>query len=141
MKAISQNWFLSAPAENQRRDRGKMRDKSKAIELYNTGLKEVKEGRLDEAIQALSEAIQIDPVHVNSHNLLGKTLIRKGKILPARRCWRSALKIDPLNVTAIDCLKTLNKSLLSHLLSSLKTFLPWLITILAVILAIWALLT
>lgn len=114
-----------------------MTDKRKAIELYNTGLNNVKEGRLNEAIQALSESIRIDPVHINSHNLLGKTLIRKGKVLKARRCWKAALKINPLNATATDCLRTLNKSLLSLLISCLKTYTPWLIVaFLATLLAI-----
>jgi len=109
-----------------------MTDKRKAIELYNIGLSNVKEGRLDEAIQVLSESIQNDPVHVNSHNLLGKTLIRKGKILQARRCWKSALKIDPLNATAIDCLRALNKKPISYL----KASIPWFIALLATLFAI-----
>ncbi len=76
-----------------------------AIELYNEGLTKTKDGALDEAIELLERSIEEDPWHVNTYNVLGKLLIRKGALKRARKCWERALTIDPLNRTALACLK------------------------------------
>jgi len=76
-----------------------------AIELYNEGLMKAKGGALDEAIELLERSLQEDPWHVNTYNVLGKLLIRKGALRRARKCWERALTIDPLNRTALSCLE------------------------------------
>lgn len=76
-----------------------------AIELYNEGLMKAKEGAFDEAIELLEESLQRDPLHVNTYNVLGKLLIRKGALRKARKCWKTALTMDPPNRTALACLE------------------------------------
>ena len=80
-----------------------------AIEHYNNGLQCAKEKKWDEAIELLEEAIAEDPKHVNSYNVLGKAYIQKGELDAARRCWRRALKIDPDNLTAKQCLASVDE--------------------------------
>ena len=74
-------------------------------EYYNKGLEHTKAGNWDEAIDYLSKALAKDPKHVNSHNALGKVYHKKGDIGAARTCWRTALRIDPDNMTAKQCLE------------------------------------
>ena len=80
-----------------------------AIELYNEGLMKARAGQFDEAAELLREAIAKNPSHVNSHNVLGKVLARTGSFKEARKCWETALTIDPLNRTAWACLQALEK--------------------------------
>jgi tol-pal system protein YbgF len=80
-----------------------------ATEYYNNGLQYAKEEKWDEALELLNSAIAEDPKHVNSYNVLGKVYIQKGELKAARRCWRMALRIDPDNVTAKQCLATAGK--------------------------------
>lgn len=79
-------------------------DEQLATEYYNEGLKYTSAGDLDKALESLTRAIAEDPKHVNSHNALGKVYRQKGELSEAKRCWRAALKIDPYNVTARQCL-------------------------------------
>ena len=76
----------------------------RAIEHYNNGLQHAKDGNWDEAMEFFSKAIAENPQHVNSYNVLGKVYVQKGKVGAARRCWRKALRIDPDNTTARQCL-------------------------------------
>ncbi len=76
-----------------------------AIDLYNEGLIKATEGALDEAIKLLERSLRKDPLHVNTYNVLGKLLIRKGALRKARWYWKRALTIDPLNRTALACLE------------------------------------
>lgn len=80
-----------------------------AIEYYNNGLQHAKEKKWDEALELFNKAIAEDPKHVNSYNVLGKVYIQKGELDAARRCWRMALRIDPDNVTAKQCLAAAGK--------------------------------
>ena len=73
-------------------------------EYYNKGLEHTKAGNWDEAIDYLNKALAENPKHVNSHNALGKVYHKKGDIDAARRCWRTALRIDPDNMTAMQSL-------------------------------------
>lgn len=81
----------------------------RAVEYYNSGLQLAKERKWDEAIDLLKQAIVEDPVHVNSYNVLGKAYIQKDQTDAARKCWRKALRIDPDNATARQCLAALGK--------------------------------
>ena len=77
-------------------------DEQSITEYYNKGLEYIKAGNWDEAIEYLNKALAENPKHVNSHNALGKAYHNKGDVEAARRCWRTALRIDPDNVTAIQ---------------------------------------
>jgi len=75
-----------------------------AIKYYNAGLQYAKNRNLDDAIEFLKKAINRDPNHVNSYNVLGKVYIQKGDIRSARSCWHKALDIDPTDAVASQCL-------------------------------------
>ncbi|MCD6334503.1 MAG: tetratricopeptide repeat protein [Candidatus Latescibacteria bacterium] len=89
-----------------------------AVESYNEALTAAKAGRFNEAADLLRAAISEDPSHVNSHNVLGKVLIRTGAIPEARDCWKRALTLDPANQTARACLQSLRKKRLNRVLRS-----------------------
>ncbi|MFH1007587.1 MAG: tetratricopeptide repeat protein [Candidatus Latescibacterota bacterium] len=91
----------------------------KAIDSYNEGVAAAKEGRLDDAAELLKAAVFQDPTHVNSHNVLGKVLIRTGAVRQAQTCWKTALTLDPSNETARACLRSLGKKRLKRVLRSL----------------------
>lgn len=80
-----------------------------AIEYYNNGLQYAKEKKWDAALELLNKAIAEDPKHVNSYNVLGKVYIQKGEPNTAKRCWRMALRINPDNITAKQCLAAAGK--------------------------------
>jgi tol-pal system protein YbgF len=75
-----------------------------AIQLYNEGLRNAKAGRLHEAIPLLERSIEADPSRVDGYNVLGKVLFQIGQTRKARRCWKTALELDPANTTALSCL-------------------------------------
>jgi TolA-binding protein len=87
-----------------------------AVESYDEALMAAKAGRFNEAADLLRTAISEDPSHVNSHNVLGKVLIRTGAIREAKACWKTALTIDPANRTAQACLQSLRKKRLKRIL-------------------------
>ena len=112
-------------------------DRRKALQLYNTGLKLAKEERLDESIDALKRSLSHDPYHVNTYNLRGKVYIRKGEFRKAKSSWKRALKLDPLNPTAISCLNALKSY---SLLSKFRDYIALITAAIAIIVAIIALL-
>ena len=75
-----------------------------AIDYYNKGLEYSYQEDWDEAIEYLKMAIQEDPTYVNAYNVLGKVYIQKEEIDAAKKIWRRALKFDPDNFTAKQCL-------------------------------------
>ncbi len=81
----------------------------RASEHYNNGLQCARDGNWDAAIEFLSKAIADNPGHVNSHNVLGKAYVQKDEISAARKCWQAALKADPDNATARQCLAKAGK--------------------------------
>ncbi len=80
-----------------------------AIEYYNNGLQSAKAEKWDEALEFLNKAIAEDPKHVNAYNVLGKIYAQRGDVKKATRCWRMALRIDPENITARQCLAAAGK--------------------------------
>ena len=88
---------------------GAVRLRAVSIQSYNEGLSKAKEGNLDEAEHLLTRSIREDPSHVNAYNVLGKVLIQKGDPQRARACWEAALRLDPLNETAWDCIRALGE--------------------------------
>lgn len=81
----------------------------RVAEHYNNGLQCARGGNWDAAIEFLSKAIADNPSHVNSYNVLGKVYVQKDEISAARKCWQAALKADPGNVTARQCLAKAGK--------------------------------
>ncbi len=86
-----------------------------ALNSYNEALTAAKAGRFDEAVDLLRAAISENPSHVNSHNVLGKVLIRTGAIKEAKDCWKTALTLESANRTARACLQSLKKRRLQKL--------------------------
>jgi len=78
-------------------------------EHYNEGLQCARDGNWNGAIEFLSKAIVGNPSHVNSYNVLGKVYIQKDEVSAARKCWQAALKADPGNATARQCLAKAGK--------------------------------
>ena len=73
--------------------------------MYNEGLSYAKHNRFTEAISLLTEVVEIAPNYVNAHNLLGKIYMQLGQTDKARESWFKTLKLDPLNLVAMDCLE------------------------------------
>lgn len=81
----------------------------RVAEHYNNGLQCARDGNWGAAIEFLSKAIADDPSHVNSYNVLGKVYVQEDEISAARKCWQEALKADPGNATARQCLAKAGK--------------------------------
>jgi tetratricopeptide (TPR) repeat protein len=75
-------------------------DDQLVTKYYNSGLRYAKAERWDEAIEILNRAIVENPKHVLSYNILGKAYMETGKADAARRCWHTALRLNPDNKTA-----------------------------------------
>ena len=101
-----------------------------AIQLYNEGLRNAKAGRLHEAIPLLERSIEADPSRVDGYNVLGKVLFQIGQTRKARRCWKTALELDPANTTGIPMPAKggLNPDLtdtdLAQIVAYMRTFAP-----------------
>jgi TolA-binding protein len=79
-----------------------------ATQHYNEGLRQANKRNWHKALQFLRNAISEDSGHVNSYNALGMIHMRQGCITTARKYWTKALKIDPENATAKQCLLALD---------------------------------
>ena len=53
------------------------------------------QGRVDEAIPHLQEALRLDPSHAEAHSNLGVALARRGRVVEAIDHYREALRLDP----------------------------------------------
>jgi Flp pilus assembly protein TadD len=62
---------------------------------YNWGNALASEGKLDEAISRLREAVRIKPDYANAWTTLGLVLFQKGDIKQAIDAWQQALEIKP----------------------------------------------
>ena len=78
---------------------------ARSVELYNEGLSYAKHERFNEALSLLTEAVKLAPDYIKAHNLLGKIYIQLGQIDKARESWLKTLKLDPLNLMAMECLE------------------------------------
>ena len=63
---------------------------------------EYDEERLDEAMSTVEKVLQIDNNNADAYYLLGNIYERKGDLISARKQWRTALKINPKHIGAID---------------------------------------
>ncbi len=66
-----------------------------AVDAYNQGLEALNQGRLDEAVNLFSKAIEIDPVDHYAYNNRGVVFKRKGEYENAIRDYTRALEIKP----------------------------------------------
>ena len=78
---------------------------ARSVELYNEGLSYAKHERFNEALSLLTEAVKLAPDYIKAHNLLGKIYMQLGQIEKARESWLKTLKLDPLNLMAMECLE------------------------------------
>ena len=72
------------------------------------GLALDRQRQLDEAANAFSAALRINPRSANAHSGLGVTLLRAGKLNEARNQFLEALRIDPDNAKARANLNRIN---------------------------------
>ena len=72
-------------------------DKQNASAHYGMGLVETKLGRFAEAEQAVREAAELAPQMVDPQISLGVLAYRRSDFDEARRCWETALRLDPGN--------------------------------------------
>ena len=78
---------------------------ARSVELYNEGLSYAKHERFNEALSLLTEAVKLAPDYIKAHNFLGKIYMQLGQIDKARESWLKTLKLDPLNLMAMECLE------------------------------------
>ncbi|UCG32773.1 MAG: tetratricopeptide repeat protein [Phycisphaerales bacterium] len=81
--ALLANWPLRSPAGQA------------AAARTNLGLALLAQGRLDEALNVLSEAVRIDPGIAEAHNNLGNAYRRAGDNEKAVTCYREAIRLSP----------------------------------------------
>jgi protein O-mannosyl-transferase len=70
--------------------------------LYNLGLFEAKQGRIDEAVQSYEAALAIDPEHPAANNNLGNIRLRARDPDRAIAHYRAALRGDPDDLEALQ---------------------------------------
>ena len=58
------------------------------------------QGRVDEAIPQLQEALRLDPAHAEAHSNLGVALARRGRSAEAIEHYRESLRLDPRQTQA-----------------------------------------
>ena len=58
------------------------------------------QGRVDEAIPQLQEALHLDPAHAEAHSNLGVALARRGRTAEAIEHYRESLRLDPRQTQA-----------------------------------------
>jgi superkiller protein 3 len=66
----------------------------------NFGSSLLLQGRIDEAIPQLREALQLEPSHAEAHSNLGVALARRGQTAEAIDHYREALRLDPRQTQA-----------------------------------------
>lgn len=71
----------------------------RAAERHQEGSRLVREGRLEDALAPLREAIRFDPTAAAVHGDLGVALARLGKLSEAEAAFRLAVRLDPVGVT------------------------------------------
>ncbi|HMJ64715.1 MAG TPA: tetratricopeptide repeat protein, partial [Candidatus Binatia bacterium] len=67
---------------------------------YNIGNARLSQGRLDEAIKYLSNAVRIDDGYARAHSQMGTALQQSGKNAEAMKHFERAIALDPGDVSA-----------------------------------------
>jgi serine/threonine protein kinase len=71
--------------------------KPDAGEILKQGLALADAGKVDEALEALKSAVQVDPKLVAAHVRIGELLLTKNKADDSRNSFNTAIEIDPNN--------------------------------------------
>ena len=77
----------------------------------NYGSALVHQGRLDDAVRALRQAVALAPRDANGHNNLGIALAQQGDLAAARDAFSRALAIDPGHAGARGNLEQVTRAL------------------------------
>jgi len=88
-------------------------DPEKAIEYYNSGLKEYQNGQIDSAVVKLQRAIFHNPQLWQAYQLLGNCYYSRGMVKEAFSAYEQALNLNPTNQELRDWL-TLQKTRLTR---------------------------
>ena len=111
-----------------------MSDRAEAIRLYNRGLTRAKAGELEEAKGLLEASLRKDPGHVTTYVVLGKLLAQQGDDEGAVLLWQAALRLDPLDRIARECLARLRSP---SPMSRVKRFAPSAVLLIVLPLLVW----
>lgn len=71
----------------------------RAAERHQEGSRLVRDGRLEDALGPLREAVKFDPAAAAVHGDLGVALARLGRLGEAEAAFRLAVRLDPVGVT------------------------------------------
>lgn len=82
--------------------------KERAQRHYARAQEQIKMKNLNVAVQELRDAIKADPNNGDYHALLGKVHLDKGLTGMAAINLRQALKLEPQNALALNCMQKLN---------------------------------
>ena len=66
-----------------------------AVFATNTGLAELKEGKLDAAVERFQSAVQLDPTNPQAYYNLARALQQKGETQAALNAYKKAKELDP----------------------------------------------
>lgn len=61
---------------------------------------EIRPGDLDQAVESLRRALEVNPFYARAHYLLGKLYFRRGEFEPARKHLEKSLAFDPGQINA-----------------------------------------
>ena len=112
---------------------------ARSVELYNEGLSYAKHERFNEALSLLTEAVKLAPDYIKAHNLLGKIYMQLGQTDKARESWLRTLKLDPLNLMAMECLEASEPKSFLGGARDLVLFLPLLLVLIGGVAIYWKL--
>lgn len=99
----------SQPTTPSLRNSSSASAKEMAQRHYQRAQEHVKLRQSNVAVQELRDAIQLDPTTSDYHALLGKVQLDKGLTKMATISLREALKLNPQDAIALDCMKQLKQ--------------------------------
>jgi tetratricopeptide (TPR) repeat protein len=76
---------------------------------YDLGLTLEQMNRPEEAVEALQEAISLNPYYVNAYNRLGMIMARQGRLEEALGYFKEVLRIKPGDAVATKHLEAISR--------------------------------